>query len=367
MVVVGTRPELIRLSRILAELDKTFDLILVHTGQNYDRDLNQIFFEDLGLPAVDYYLDAAGTSSVDTIGKVIQRVDPIIAKSAPDAMLVLGDTDSCYSLIAGRRNGIPTFHMEAGNRCFDSNVPEEINRRIVDHTADINLPYSEISRQMLIRENIAPDKIITTGSPMAEVCLYYRHKIDSSRIVDKLQLESFFVLSSHRAENVDSYPRLSCIFQSIDAVIERYNLDCVFSCHPRTQKKISEFDLQLNPRIKIVHPLSFTDYCKLQIESEFVISDSGTVSEEAVILGFTAFNMRETHERHEAMEEASVIMTGLSKSRLIEAIDVTRDQEFEQGDRQIPRDYTGQAVSKKIVRILLSYVDYANKSKTHIG
>lgn len=364
MTVVGTRPEIIRLACVLPQMDKHFEHILVHTGQNYDYELNQIFFDDLNLREPDYYLDAAGHNGAETIGKVIIAVDKILNEVSPDAVLVLGDTNSCLAVLPCKRRKIPTFHMEAGNRCFDMRVPEEINRRIVDHTADINLTYSSIAREYLLNEGLPADRIIKTGSPMNEVLSFFKSKIEASKILTELNLKkgSFFVVSAHREENIDSDLNFSRLVETLNSVEEKYGLPIVVSTHPRTKKRIETKKIKFNSNIKLLNPLSFTDYNQLQINAKAVLSDSGTINEEASILKFPALNIREAHERPEGMEEAVVMMVGLDTDRILQAIDILESQmkEYEFGVREVS-DYTMPNVSLKVVRIIQSYTDYVNR------
>ncbi|MFM4958114.1 non-hydrolyzing UDP-N-acetylglucosamine 2-epimerase [Aeromonas caviae] len=361
MTVVGTRPEIIRLSRVLVALDQYCEHILVHTGQNYDFELNQVFFDDLGVRKPDYFLSAAGSTGAETIGNVIIGVDKVLAEVNPDAMLVLGDTNSCMAVIPAKRRKIPTFHMEAGNRCFDMRVPEEINRRIVDHTADINLTYSTIARDYLLAEGLPADRIIKTGSPMFEVLNYYMPQIDSSDVLSRLKLNvgEFFVISAHREENVDSPKNLVKLWQVLNGLAERYGYPVIVSTHPRTRKRIEEQGLEFHPLVQLLKPLGFHDYNKLQKSAKVVLSDSGTISEESSIMNFPALNIREAHERPEAFEEASVMMVGLEIERVFQALQVLESQPV--GDQRLLRpvaDYSIPNVSDKIVRIVHSYRDY---------
>ncbi|HHO0939526.1 non-hydrolyzing UDP-N-acetylglucosamine 2-epimerase [Aeromonas hydrophila] len=361
MTVVGTRPEIIRLSRVLAVLDEHCEHILVHTGQNYDFELNQVFFDDLGVRKPDYFLSAAGCTGAETIGNVIIGVDKVLAEVNPDAMLVLGDTNSCMAVIPAKRRKIPTFHMEAGNRCFDMRVPEEINRRIVDHTADINLTYSSIARDYLLAEGIPADRVIKTGSPMFEVLSHYMPQIDGSDILSRLQLDAgkFFVISAHREENVDSPKNLIKLGHILNGLAEKYGYPVIVSTHPRTRKRIEEQGLEFNPLVQLLKPLGFHDYNKLQKSAKAVLSDSGTISEESSIMNFPALNIREAHERPEAFEEASVMMVGLEVERVFQALQVLDSQPA--GNERLLRpvaDYSMPNVSDKIVRIVHSYRDY---------
>ena len=365
MTVVGTRPEIIRLSRVIDKLDRYCDHVLVHTGQNYDFELNQIFFDDLGIRAPDYFLEAAGANAAETIGKVIIASDKILDKIHPDALLILGDTNSCMSVLSAKRRKIPTFHMEAGNRCFDMRVPEEINRRIVDHTADVNLTYSSIAREYLLAEGLAPDMIIKTGSPMYEVLNHYRDSIESSDVLNRLKLEAnnFFIVSAHREENIDSDINFKKLINSLNGISEKYGLPVIVSTHPRTQKRIDVSGVEFHKNIRLLKPLSFSDYNNLQINSKACLSDSGTINEESSILNFPALNLREAHERPEGMEEGSVMMVGLELDRIIQALEILNDQPSGSKNsvlRQVA-DYQMPNVSDKILRIILSYIDYVNR------
>lgn len=365
MSVVGTRPEIIRLSRVLAALDKYCDHVLVHTGQNYDYELNQIFFDDLGIRKPDYFLNAAGRTGAETIGKVIIAVDEVLAEVKPDAMLVLGDTNSCMSVLPAKRRKIPTFHMEAGNRCFDMRVPEEINRRIVDHTADINLTYSTIARDYLLREGLPPDMVIKTGSPMNEVLGCYRSKIEASQILGSLGLspEEYFVVSAHREENIESEKNFKSLVHVLNTVAETYGLPVIVSTHPRTQNRINGSGVQFHPLVRLLKPLGFSDYNKLQLSAKAVLSDSGTINEESSILNFPALNLREAHERPEGMEEAAVMMVGLDASRVLQCLAVleTQARGAERSLRQVA-DYNMPNVAEKVVRIIHSYTDYVRRT-----
>ena len=361
MTVVGTRPEIIRLSRAMAALDEHCEHILVHTGQNYDFELNEIFFQDLGIRKPDYFLSAAGATGAETIGNVIIAVDKVLAEVRPDAVLVLGDTNSCMAVIPAKRRKIPTFHMEAGNRCFDMRVPEEINRRIVDHTADINLTYSTIARDYLLREGLPPDRVIKTGSPMFEVLNYYRNGIDGSNVLERLGLNEgrFFVVSAHREENVDSDRNFLALVDTLNAVAEQYGHPVIVSTHPRTQKRVDAMGVQFHRNVRLLKPLGFKDYNKLQLSAKAVLSDSGTINEEASILNFPALNLREAHERPEGMEEAAAMMVGLSKERVLQGLAILETQA--RGDERSLRlvaDYSMPNVAEKVVRIIHSYRDY---------
>lgn len=364
MTVVGTRPEIIRLSRVLARLDKHCDHVLVHTGQNYDYELNQIFFDDLGIRKPDHFLNAAGGSAAETIGKIIIAMDYVLAAEKPEALLVLGDTNSCLSVIPAKRRKIPIFHMEAGNRCFDMRVPEEINRRIVDHTADINLTYSSIAREYLLREGLPPDMVIKTGSPMAEVLTHYRLGIDQSDVLARLALGEgqFFVVSAHREENIDSDANFTKLVQVLNIVAERYDLPVIVSTHPRTQKRVDAMGVRFHTNVRLLKPLGFIDYNKLQLSARAVLSDSGTINEESSIMNFPALNLREAHERPEGMEEGAVMMVGLEVERVTQGLEILTTQS--RGDVRLLRqvaDYSMPNVSDKVLRIIYSYTDYVNR------
>ena len=359
MTVVGTRPEIIRLSSVINKLNTSdaIEHILVHTGQNYDYELNEVFFKDFNLKKPDFFLNAATGNAIETIGNILIKVDPILDEVRPDAFLVLGDTNSCLTAIAAKKRHIPIFHMEAGNRCFDQRVPEETNRKIVDHISDINLPYSSIARDLLIKEGISPDRIIKTGSPMYEVIMKKLIDIDKSKILDKLNLElnRYFVVSFHREENINSNNFLELV-ETLNELAIIYNFPIVFSVHPRTMNMINSKDIKFNSLIKLIKPLGFVDYINLQKNSFCVLSDSGTISEESSILKFKALNLRETHERHEAMENASVMLVGLNKERIIQSIKLLEDSNISKD----VEDYSCNDVSDKVVKIILSYVDYVN-------
>ncbi|WP_019451244.1 UDP-N-acetylglucosamine 2-epimerase (non-hydrolyzing) [Cupriavidus sp. BIS7] len=364
MTVVGTRPEIIRLSRVMAKLDVYCDHVMVHTGQNYDYELNQIFFEDLGIRKPDHFLNAAGGSAAETIGKVIIAVDGVLESERPDALLVLGDTNSCISVLPAKRRKVPIFHMEAGNRCFDMRVPEEINRRIVDHTSDVNLTYSTIARECLLREGLPPDLVIKTGSPMTEVLAYYTSRIASSDVLDRLGLSAgqFFVVSAHREENVDSEANFRKLVNLLNTVAERYELPVVVSTHPRTQKRVDALGATFHPKVRLLKPLGFTDYNKLQISAKAVLSDSGTISEESSILNFPALNLREAQERHEGMEEGAVMLVGQDVDRVMQGLAILADQP--RGEERmlcLVADYSVPNVSDKVLRIIHSYTDYVNR------
>ena len=361
--VVGTRPEIIRLSRVMARLDEYCDHVLIHTGQNYDCELNHIFFDDLGIRKPDHFLNAAGASGAETIGKVIIAVDAVLAEEKPDAMLVLGDTNSCMAVIPAKRQKIPTFHMEAGNRCFDMRVPEEINRRIVDHTADINLTYSSIAKDYLLQEGLPPDQVIKTGSPMFEVLHHYMPQIQASDALCRLDLsaEQYFVVSAHREENIESDRNFGKLVHVLNAVAEDYGMPVVVSTHPRTQKRVDATGAKFHPLVRLLKPLGFHDYVNLQMQAKAVLSDSGTINEESSILNFPALNLREAHERPEGMEEAAVMMVGLEVDRVRQGLAILHDQL--RGDARSLRlvaDYSMPNVSEKVVRIIHSYTDYVN-------
>ncbi len=364
VTVVGTRPEIIRLSRVITMLDIHCEHILVHTGQNYDYELNEIFFQDLGIRKPDHFLSAAGSSGAETIGNVIISVDKVLAEISPQALLVLGDTNSCMAVIPAKRRRIPTFHMEAGNRCFDMRVPEEINRRIVDHTADINLTYSTIARGYLLNEGLPADRVIKTGSPMFEVLNHYRNGIEASDVLDRIGLkaEEFFVVSAHREENVDSDTNFLKLVDVLNTVAEKYNLPIIVSTHPRTQKRVDAMGIIFHENVQLLKPLGFKDYNKLQLMSKAVLSDSGTINEESSILNFPALNIREAHERPEGMEEASVMMVGLEVERVLQALDILDTQaRAEERILRLVEDYSMPNVSAKVIRILHSYVDYVKR------
>jgi UDP-N-acetylglucosamine 2-epimerase (non-hydrolysing) len=366
MSVVGTRPEIIRLSRVLAELDMHCDHVLVHTGQNYDYELNQVFFDDLGVRKPDFFLNSAEGSAgaANTIGNLITAVDGVLAKVQPEAMLVLGDTNSCLSVIPAKRRKVPIFHMEAGNRCFDQRVPEETNRRIVDHTADINLTYSTIARDYLLREGLPPDQVIKTGSPMYEVLHHYLPQIEASDALSRLGLtpEQYFVVSAHREENIESDKSFTKLLMVLNTVAEDYGLPVVVSTHPRTQKRVDATGAQFHPLVRLMRPLGFHDYVNLQMQAKAVLSDSGTINEESSILNFPALNLREAHERPEGMEEAAVMMVGLEVERIRQGIAILQTQP--RGAERalcLVADYSMPNVSDKVVRIIHSYTDYVNR------
>jgi len=363
MTVVGTRPEIIRLSAVIHKLEKTnaIEHILVHTGQNYDYELNQVFFDDFQLRKPDYFLNAAKSTAVETIGNILINIDPVLDEVNPDAFLVLGDTNSCLCAIAAKRKQIPIFHMEAGNRCFDQRVPEETNRKMVDHIADMNLTYSDIAREYLLREGLPADRVIKTGSPMYEVLVSRQEDIENSDVLDRLNLteDNYFVVSAHREENINAEENFTNLVNSLNAVAEKYQIPIIVSTHPRTQKMIDEKGIAFNPLIQTLKPLGFNDYVKLQLKSKAVLSDSGTISEESSILGFKALNIREAHERPEAMEETPTMMVGLNKERILQGLDILDTQE--KGQLRLVADYSMPNVSDKVVRIIVSYVDYVNR------
>lgn len=365
VTVVGTRPEIIRLSRVMAKLDEYCDHVLVHTGQNYDYELNEIFFQDLGIRKPDHFLNAAGASGAETIGNVIIAVDRVLSVEQPDALLVLGDTNSCMAVLPAKRRKIPTFHMEAGNRCFDVRVPEEINRRIVDHTADINLTYSTIARDYLLREGLPPDMVIKTGSPMFEVLNYYRDGIESSDVLARLGLEEnrFFVVSAHREENVDSERNFLSLVETLNEISEKYDFPVIVSTHPRTMKRVEAMGVKFHANVRLLKPLGFKDYNKLQLSAKAVLSDSGTINEESSILNFPALNIRQAHERPEGMEEAAVMMVGLGRERVMQGLEILESQS--RGANRLlylVHDYSCDNVSEKVVRILVSYRDYVMRT-----
>ena len=364
VTVVGTRPEIIRLSRVLPKLDRYMDHILVHTGQNYDYELNEIFFTDLDIRKPDHFLGAAGVTAAETIGQMIIKVDALLGELQPEALLVLGDTNSCLAAIPAKRRKIPIFHMEAGNRCFDQRVPEETNRKIVDHTSDINLTYSDIAREYLLREGLPPDRVIKTGSPMFEVLNHYLPKIDSSSILSTLDLteQDYFVVSAHREENVDSEVNFRKLVAILNGLAETYGKRVIVSTHPRTRKRVEALGVTFHEKVELLKPLGLTDYVHLQMHARAVLSDSGTINEESSILNFPALNIREAHERPEGMEEAAVMMTGLELDRVHQGVAILADQTRgqERTLRQVA-DYSMPNVSDKVVRIILSYTDYVNR------
>lgn len=366
LTVVGTRPEIIRLSRVLAKLDESdaIEHVLVHTGQNYDYELNQIFFEDLGLRKPDHFLEAAGKTATETIGQILIKIDPLLEAEQPDAFLVLGDTNSCLCAIPAKKRKIPVFHMEAGNRCFDQRVPEETNRKIVDHTSDINLTYSDIAREYLLREGLPPDRIIKTGSPMYEVLHHYMPQIEQSVILNDLKLvpQQYFVVSAHREENINSERNFNHLVMVLNGIAEEYNLPVIVSAHPRTRKMVEAKGITFNPLVKLMKPYGLSDYISLQMRAKTVLSDSGTISEESSILNFPALNIREAHERPEAMEEASVMMVGLNPERIMQGLKQLEYQQREGRSFREVGDYSMPNVSDKVVRIIISYTDYVKRS-----
>ncbi|WP_025465179.1 non-hydrolyzing UDP-N-acetylglucosamine 2-epimerase [Acinetobacter sp. GG2] len=364
MTVVGTRPEIIRLSRVMAACDEYFDHVIVHTGQNYDYELNEIFFTDLGIRKPDHFLNAAGATGAETIGNVIIAVDKILDEVQPEALLVLGDTNSCMAVLPAKRRKIPTFHMEAGNRCFDMRVPEEINRRIVDHTADINLTYSTIARDYLLAEGLPADLVIKTGSPMFEVLHHYKAKIEASDVLERLNLKEheYFIVSAHREENINSDQNFLDLVEMLNAVAEKYKYPVIVSTHPRTRKRIEQLNVEFHPLIQLLKPLGFSDYNKLQLSAKAALSDSGTINEESSILNFPALNLRQAHERPEGMEEAAVMMVGLKAERILQGLAILEGQT--RGEDRLLRlveDYSMPNVSDKVVRIIMSYTDYINR------
>lgn len=367
MTIVGTRPEIIKLSRVMAELDKNVEHILVHTGQNYDFELNEIFFKDLGVRKPDYFLNAVGKTTAETIGNILIKSDEIFEKVNPDAVLLYGDTNSCLSVISAKRRQIPIFHMEAGNRCFDQRVPEELNRKIVDHLSDINMPLTEQARDYLISEGIRPETVIKTGSCMKEILSFYKDQIDSCNVLERLQLElrRYFIVSIHREENVDYPENLKKLVDSLNALAEKYNFPVIVSTHPRTQKRLEDIkgEVELNPLVKYMKPMGFFDYIALQKTACCVISDSGTITEESSILNFPAIMIRMAHERPEGMDEGTVIMSGIERERVIEAVNIVVNQ-FTDNPKstRIINDYNVENVSIKVLRIILSYIDFVNRT-----
>lgn len=366
MTVVGTRPEIIRLARVLTALDRSeaVEHIIIHTGQNYDYELNQIFFEDLGLRKPDHFLEAAGKTATETVGNILIKIDPLLEQLQPDAFLVLGDTNSCLCAIPAKKRQIPIFHMEAGNRCFDQRVPEETNRKIVDHTSDINLTYSDIAREYLLREGLPADRIIKTGSPMFEVLDHYLPQIEKSDVLTRLNLDEgkYFVVSSHREENINSEKNFQGLMDSLNAIADKFGYPVIVSTHPRTQNMIDKKQVKMRPEVQFLKPVGFHDYNALQMRSYAVLSDSGTISEESSILNFRALNIRDAHERPEAMEEASVMMVGMNTERIMQGLAQLQQQHVgaERNYRR-PADYSMPNVSEKVVRIILSYTDYVNR------
>ena len=366
MTVVGTRPEIIRLSSVIHELNKSESInhILVHTGQNYDYELNEIFFDDFDLDKPDYFLNAAEENAIQTTGRILIEIDKILEKEIPDAFLVLGDTNSCLCAIAAKKRKIPIFHMEAGNRCYDQRVPEETNRKIVDHISDINLTYSDIAREYLLKEGIAPDRIIKTGSPMFEILNKFKAPIDDSNILKTLSLKqnNYFVVSAHREENISNEKNFNGLINSLNQVAEKFNFPIIVSTHPRTRKMIDQMKVVANPLVRFLKPLGFIDYNALQKKAFVVLSDSGTINEESSILNFRALNIRETHERPEAMEEASTMMVGLNPERILQGIEQVKNQKINnERDFRLVKDYSMPNVSSKVVRVIISYIDYINR------
>jgi UDP-N-acetylglucosamine 2-epimerase len=366
LTIVGTRPELIKLCRVIAELDLCVTHVLVHTGQNFDYELNEVFFKDLGIRKPDYFLNAVGNSTAETIGNIIAKSDEILAKELPDAVLIYGDTNSCLSVISAKRRQIPVFHMEAGNRCFDQRVPEELNRKIVDHLSDINMPLTEQARDYLVREGIRPETIIKTGSCMKEILDFYQKDIERSKILEELKLVTgqYFVVSTHREENVDYQANLIQLLESLNAIAEKYNYPVIVSTHPRTQKRLDSLDtLKMHPLVSFMKPVGFFDYIQLQKQATCVLSDSGTITEESSLLGFPAITVRAAHERPEGMDEGTLIMSGTGKMRILESIDVMISQSKRYPNRiKVIQDYSTDSVSLKVVRIILSYTDYINRT-----
>lgn len=365
LTVVGTRPEIIRLARVLTKLDESeaIDHVLVHTGQNYDYELNQVFFEDLDLRKPDYFLNAAGKNAATTVGQILINIDPILEKEKPDAFLVLGDTNSCLCAIPAKKRKIPVFHMEAGNRCFDQRVPEETNRKIVDHVSDINLTYSDIAREYLLREGLPADRIIKTGSPMYEVLHHYLPKINASKILNELSLKKdrYFVISAHREENINIEKNFNNLVISLNNIADTFNLPVIVSTHPRTRNMIQEKNVSFNPLVQLHKPFSLSDYLALQVNAKAVLSDSGTISEESSILNFPALNIRQAHERPEAMEETAVMMVGLNPERILQGLKQLITQNREPRNFRLVSDYSMPNVSDKVVRIIISYVDYIKR------
>jgi UDP-N-acetylglucosamine 2-epimerase len=370
MTVVGTRPEIIRLSRVMAALDRYVEHVIVHTGQNYDYELNEVFFEDLEIRRPDCFLEAAGKTACETVGQIIARIDDMLGEVKPDALLILGDTNSCLAAYPAKRRKIPVFHMEAGNRCFDQRVPEEINRKIVDHISDINMPYSSISREYLLAEGLPPDRVIKTGSPMYEVLHYYMPKIEAADVLQRLKLENenYFVISAHREENIDDPCQFAKLIEVLNGLAKTYGLRIVVSAHPRTRKRIDVEGVKLHSLVELMKPLGFCDYVKLQMNARAVLSDSGTITEESSILNFPALNIRNAHERPEGMEEGAVMMTGLNLIRVMECLKILKSQT--RGNERmldIVDDYCWPNVSEKVMRIIMSYTDYVNRCVWHKG
>ena len=369
MTIVGTRPEIIKLSRVMAELEEYVEHILVHTGQNYDYELNEIFFEDLGVKKPDYFLDVAGKSVAHTIGNVIARSDDIMEKERPDAVLLYGDTNSCLAVISAKRRKIPVFHFEAGNRCFDQRVPEELNRKVLDHLSDINMPLTEHARRYLIAEGVKPETVIKTGSPMKEILTHHKESINKSNILEKLKLtkREYFIVSLHREENVDSEQNFGDFLDSLNALADKYGYPVIVSTHPRTKKRLEDLDrIDMNEKVSFIKPLGFFDYVKMQVDACCVISDSGTITEESSILNFPAITIRQAHERPEGMDEGTLIMTGLKRGLILDAIDVVRNQSAQKERAfKLVADYDVDNFSKKVLRIIMSYTDYINRTVWH--
>jgi UDP-N-acetylglucosamine 2-epimerase len=369
MTIVGTRPELIKMSRVIVKFDKNTDHVLVHTGQNYDFELNQVFFDDLGIRRPDHFLEAAGKNAAQTIANVIAKVDDILELEAPDAVMLYGDTNSCLAVIAAKRRKIPVFHMEAGNRCFDQRVPEELNRKVVDHLSDINMVLTEHARRYLLDEGIAPERVIKTGSNMAEVLNFYKDKIENSSVLESLKLDAdkYFLISAHREENVDSDENLQEMVATLNAIVDEFDYPVIVSTHPRTRKRLESLGLMDgSSKILFLKPFGFFDYIKLQIEAACVISDSGTITEETSLLGLKAITIRKTHERPEGMDEGTVIMSGLGAERVIQAIKFTMDDHLSKGpDFGVVADYAVDNASSKILKIVMSYVDFVNRTVWH--
>lgn len=366
MTLVGTRPELIKMSRVIAELDKHTEHILVHTGQNYDYELNQVFFDDLGIRKPDFFLEAVGDNAAQTIARVIEKSDAVLAQVKPDALMLYGDTNSCLAVISAKRRKVPVFHMEAGNRCFDQRVPEELNRKVLDHLSDINLVLTEHARRYLIAEGIRPETIIKTGSHMREVLDHYMPKIQQSNVLQTMKLEEdqFFIVSAHREENVDSPENVADLLETLNALAQQYNYPVIVSTHPRTQKRLAELDLSgMSPLIQFLKPFGFTDYIRLQMAAACVISDSGTITEETSLLGLKAITIRNAHERPEGMDEGVLIMSGLKKARVLDAVRVVIEQKAEQpGVAPVVKDYENPHVARQVLRVVLSYTDYINRT-----
>ncbi len=366
MTIVGTRPEIIKLSRVIAELEKFVDHVLVHTGQNYDYELNEVFFENLGVPKPDHFLEVAGKSVAHTIGNVIGRADDVMEAEQPDAVLLYGDTNSCLAVIAAKRRKIPVFHFEAGNRCFDQRVPEELNRKIVDHLSDINMPLTEHARRYLLAEGVRPDTIVKTGSPMKEILMHHMDEIKASDVLDRLKVEpqNFFIVSAHREENVDSPQNFNDMLDSLNAITKKYDMPVIVSTHPRTRNKLEQLGRDdMDPRVQFLKPMGFFDYVKMQMEAYCVISDSGTITEESSILNFPAITIRQAHERPEGMDEGVLIMTGLKPTDVMHSIDVVVSQfDFENRQFRLVADYDVDNFSKKVSRIVLSYTNYINRT-----